>query len=103
MPGADGKALQGLASMAVFPARAKDSWYRSVYIDHIKAMTGFETRSAPRDILGNILTRLHIIGRPSLLRPPRQSLFTSAIDAAIREYVEDEGTVTEGELGEDSE
>ncbi|KAJ7787795.1 hypothetical protein B0H14DRAFT_2629001 [Mycena olivaceomarginata] len=37
--------------------------YRSVYIDHIKAMTDFETRSAPRDILGNILTRLHNIGR----------------------------------------
>ncbi|KAJ7347810.1 hypothetical protein DFH08DRAFT_698799 [Mycena albidolilacea] len=83
--------------------------YRSVYIDHIKAMSDFETRSAPRDILGNILTRLHNIGRfhsgaqPLVATAPATSLSTSAIDAAIREYDEDEETVTEGELGEASE
>ncbi|KAJ7266483.1 hypothetical protein B0H12DRAFT_976850, partial [Mycena haematopus] len=37
--------------------------YRSTYLEHIKALNDFEKRSAPRDILGNILTRLHNIGR----------------------------------------
>ncbi|KAJ7728991.1 hypothetical protein B0H14DRAFT_3718746 [Mycena olivaceomarginata] len=83
--------------------------YRSVYIDHTKAMTDFEMCSAPHDILGNILTCLHNIGhfhsgaQPLVATAPATSLSTSAIDAAIREYDEDEETVTEGELGEDSE
>ncbi|KAF8201297.1 hypothetical protein K438DRAFT_1582366, partial [Mycena galopus ATCC 62051] len=37
--------------------------YRSIYLDHIKSLTDFEKRSAPRDILGNILTCLHNIGQ----------------------------------------
>ncbi|KAF8183355.1 hypothetical protein K438DRAFT_1975214 [Mycena galopus ATCC 62051] len=80
--------------------------YRSIYTDHINSMTAFEKRSAPRDILGNILTRLHNVGRfhsgsQPLVAARTTSLSTSAIDAAIREYDEDSETVTEGEFGDD--
>ncbi|KAF8212895.1 hypothetical protein K438DRAFT_1957477 [Mycena galopus ATCC 62051] len=37
--------------------------YRTTYTDHIASLTAFEKHSAPRDILGNILTRLHNVGR----------------------------------------
>ncbi|KAJ6456820.1 hypothetical protein C8R47DRAFT_996109, partial [Mycena vitilis] len=37
--------------------------YRSVYQDHLKCLDDFEKHTAPRDILGNILTRAHNIGR----------------------------------------
>ncbi|KAF8183352.1 hypothetical protein K438DRAFT_1767017 [Mycena galopus ATCC 62051] len=82
--------------------------YRSIYTDHINSMTAFEKRSAPRDILGNILTRLHNVGRfhsgsQPLVAARTTSLSTSAIDAAIREYDEDSETVTEGEFGDDDE
>ncbi|KAJ6585983.1 hypothetical protein B0H19DRAFT_1111100 [Mycena capillaripes] len=37
--------------------------YRSVYQEHLKCLDEFEKHTAPRDILGNILTRTHNIGR----------------------------------------
>ncbi|KAF8193587.1 hypothetical protein K438DRAFT_1828910 [Mycena galopus ATCC 62051] len=80
--------------------------YRTTYTDHIASLTAFEKRSAPRDILGNILTRLHNVGRfhsgsQPLVAARTISLSTSAIDAAIKEYDENSETETEGEFGDD--
>ncbi|KAJ7677748.1 hypothetical protein DFH06DRAFT_559873 [Mycena polygramma] len=83
--------------------------YRSVYQDHLKCLDEFEQHTAPRDILGNILTRAHNIGRFHSGAQPMgpvttpSALSQAALDAAIREYDEDEETASEGENGERSE
>ncbi|KAJ7088510.1 hypothetical protein B0H15DRAFT_1022499 [Mycena belliarum] len=82
--------------------------YRSVYLDHLKALDDFEKHTASRDILGNILTRVHNIGRfhsgasPLTSAPSASTLSKAALDAAIREYDEDEETESDGENGEKS-
>ncbi|KAJ6629318.1 hypothetical protein B0H10DRAFT_1776357, partial [Mycena sp. CBHHK59/15] len=37
--------------------------YRSVYQEHLKCLAEFEEHTKPHNILGNILTRMHNIGR----------------------------------------
>ncbi|KAJ7624259.1 hypothetical protein DFH06DRAFT_1339972 [Mycena polygramma] len=74
------------------------SRYAEVYQDHNKNLKDFEKKTAPRDFLGNILTRAHNHG----LYPTAPAASTSALDRAIREYDEDEDTETEGEHGEHS-
>ncbi|KAJ7824478.1 hypothetical protein B0H13DRAFT_2375458 [Mycena leptocephala] len=70
--------------------------YRSVYQEHLKCLNEFEKHTAPRDILGNILTRVHNIGRfhsgaqPIAPVASTSALLKAALDAAIREYDEDE-------------
>ncbi|KAJ7479651.1 hypothetical protein FB451DRAFT_996218, partial [Mycena latifolia] len=77
--------------------------YRSVYQDHLKALADFEKHTAPCDILGNILTRVHNIGRfhsgaqPITPFPSTSTLSKVALDAAVREYDEDDETETDGE------
>ncbi|KAJ6607120.1 hypothetical protein B0H10DRAFT_2073189 [Mycena sp. CBHHK59/15] len=82
--------------------------YRSVYQEHLKCLDEFEKHTAPRDILGNILTRTHNIGRfhsgaqPLAPQASTSALSKAALDAAIREYEEDEETESDGENGEQS-
>ncbi|KAF8173005.1 hypothetical protein K438DRAFT_1981192 [Mycena galopus ATCC 62051] len=82
------------------------SEYRRVYDSHIEALNRFETQTQPHKILGNILVRLHNLGRfhsgaqpitvtsTSILRP-------DDLAAAIQEYREDSETESDGENGED--
>ncbi|KAJ7711455.1 hypothetical protein B0H16DRAFT_1480359 [Mycena metata] len=83
--------------------------YRSVYQEHLRCLNDFEKHIKDRaDILGNILTRIHNIGRHhSGAQPigpvvPTSVLSRSAIDAALREFQEDEETESDGENGERS-
>ncbi|KAJ7840202.1 hypothetical protein B0H14DRAFT_2512693 [Mycena olivaceomarginata] len=70
--------------------------YRSVYQEHLKCLDQFEKHTAPRDILGNILTRTHNIGRfHSGAQPLAPQASTSALS-------KDEETETDGENGEQS-
>ncbi|KAJ7856440.1 hypothetical protein B0H13DRAFT_1178125 [Mycena leptocephala] len=70
--------------------------YRSVYQEHLKCLNEFEKHTAPRDILGNILTRVHNIGRfhsgaqPIAPVASTSALSKAALDAAIREYDKDD-------------
>ncbi|KAJ7445476.1 hypothetical protein FB451DRAFT_1189156 [Mycena latifolia] len=99
--------------------------YRSVYLEHLKCLDEFEKHTAPRGILTNILTRMHNLGRQVLVTFPlllcahhflrfhsgaqpiapikKASLSKAVLDAAIREYDEDDNTETDGEDGEHSE
>ncbi|KAJ7100313.1 hypothetical protein C8R43DRAFT_851793, partial [Mycena crocata] len=77
--------------------------YRSVYQDHLKALDEFEKHTTPRNILGNILTRVHNIGRfhsgaqPITSFAPSMALSRAALDAAVREYDENSVTESDGE------
>ncbi|KAJ7094999.1 hypothetical protein C8R44DRAFT_890125 [Mycena epipterygia] len=78
--------------------------YRSVYQEHLTCLADFEKASGRRDILGNILTRVHNIGRfhsgaQPLAPTAHSSLSTAALNAAIQEYDDDEETVSDGENG----
>ncbi|KAJ7182098.1 hypothetical protein C8R46DRAFT_1069184 [Mycena filopes] len=84
--------------------------YRSVYEEHVKCLDEFEEHTSQRaDILGNILTRLHNIGRfhsgaqPIAPVASMLSLSRAALDAAVREFEEDPETESDGENGERSE
>ncbi|KAJ7184816.1 hypothetical protein C8R46DRAFT_872661, partial [Mycena filopes] len=79
--------------------------YRSVYQEHLKCLNDFEkhTTEVNINILGNILTRIHNIGRHHSGAQPiapvasTSALSRAAIDAALREFAEDEETESEGE------
>ncbi|KAJ7446958.1 hypothetical protein FB451DRAFT_1375736 [Mycena latifolia] len=93
--------------------------YRSVYLEHLKCLDEFEKHTAPGGILTNILTRMHNLGRQVLVAFPlllcahhllrfhsgaqpiapikKASLSKAVLDAAIREYDEDDNTETDGE------
>ncbi|KAJ6518448.1 hypothetical protein DFH09DRAFT_1428065 [Mycena vulgaris] len=81
--------------------------YRGVYLEHLKCLDEFEKYTAPRDILGNILTRMHNIGRFHSGAQPigpikTTSLSKAVLDAAAQEYDENSNTETDGEDGEHS-
>ncbi|KAJ7502168.1 hypothetical protein B0H11DRAFT_1712891, partial [Mycena galericulata] len=83
--------------------------YRSVYQEHIKALGEFESHSAHHaHILGNILTRVHNIGRfhsgaqPLAPVASTSTLSKAALDAAALEDDEDDNTESDGENGERS-
>ncbi|KAJ6536270.1 hypothetical protein B0H19DRAFT_997014 [Mycena capillaripes] len=82
--------------------------YRAVYQEHLKCLDEFEKHTAPRDILGNILTRAHNVGRfhsgaqPLAPAAAKSALSQAALDAAIREYDDDENTASDGENGDQS-
>ncbi|KAJ6555893.1 hypothetical protein B0H19DRAFT_1151495 [Mycena capillaripes] len=83
--------------------------YRSVYQEHLKCLDDFEKHTAPCDILGNILTRAHNVGRfhsgaqPLTPAASKSALSKAALDAAIQEYDDDENTASDGENGDQSE
>ncbi|KAF7366106.1 hypothetical protein MVEN_00487400 [Mycena venus] len=80
--------------------------YRSIHQEHLKCLDEFENHSAPHDILGNILTRTHNIGRfhsgaqPLAPKASPSVLSKAALDAAVREYEEDDKTESDGENGD---
>ncbi|KAJ7732843.1 hypothetical protein B0H16DRAFT_1328495, partial [Mycena metata] len=81
--------------------------YRSVYEEHLKCLDDFEKHTSQRaDILGSILTRVHNIGRfhsgaqPIAPVASTSSLSRATLDAAVREFEEDEETEDDGENGE---
>ncbi|KAJ7040548.1 hypothetical protein C8F04DRAFT_1310968 [Mycena alexandri] len=84
--------------------------YRSVYEEHLKCLNDFEKQTKDRsaDIMGNILTRIHNIGRHHSGAQPigpvvsTSALSRAAIDAALLEFQEDEETESDGENGERS-
>ncbi|KAJ6489148.1 hypothetical protein DFH09DRAFT_378989 [Mycena vulgaris] len=81
--------------------------YRGVYLEHLKCLEEFEKHTAPRGILDNILTRMHNIGRfhsgAQPIAPVKTaSLSKAVLDAALKEYDEDDNTETDGEDGEHS-
>ncbi|KAJ7821860.1 hypothetical protein B0H14DRAFT_3875746 [Mycena olivaceomarginata] len=82
--------------------------YRSVYATHLKSLKDFEAHTAKYGLLEKILTRMHNIGRfHSGAQPiavvPTAVLSKEVLDAALKEWEEDEETETEGEDGEHSE
>ncbi|KAJ7886424.1 hypothetical protein B0H14DRAFT_3730669 [Mycena olivaceomarginata] len=87
------------------PFTAND--YRSVYATHLKSLQDFEAHTAKYGLLDKILTRMHNIGRfHSGAQPiavvPTAVLSKEVLDAALKEWEEDEETETEGENGEHS-
>ncbi|KAJ7140072.1 hypothetical protein C8R43DRAFT_1131811 [Mycena crocata] len=80
--------------------------YRSIYENHLDALNLFEERTKPHNILGNILVRLHNIGRfhsgaQPITENVRPVLSRANIDAAIKEYEEGSETESDAEFGGD--
>ncbi|KAJ7616185.1 hypothetical protein DFH06DRAFT_1145686 [Mycena polygramma] len=69
---------------------------------HGVSVEDFEKKTAPRNILGNILTRAAQPWTPTAPAASTSALSTAALDRAIREYDENEDLETEGEDGEHS-
>ncbi|KAJ7186338.1 hypothetical protein GGX14DRAFT_581118 [Mycena pura] len=83
--------------------------YAAAYRKALESLERFEKKTAPRNILENILTRVHNIGRfhsgaqPIASDIPAvPSLSLAAIEAAIKEFDEDSVTESDGENGERS-
>ncbi|KAJ7761201.1 hypothetical protein DFH07DRAFT_957292 [Mycena maculata] len=85
------------------PFTAND--YRSVYETHLKSLEEFREHTSKYLLLDKILLRMHNIGRFHSGAQPIAAVTTSALskevlDAALKEYEEDDETESDGENGE---